>query len=68
MKFEIIDKELESHQKWFEAHECNKPGKYYGAIGGHLTYEFTPNSIGCAIKVKCNVCAESADLTDYDIW
>jgi hypothetical protein len=41
---------------------------YYGAIGGHLTYSFTPTSIGTIVVVENNVTKEKIDLTDYDLW
>ena len=41
---------------------------YYGAIGGALTFEFTPTSIGCAVKVKHGYTKNEIDLSDYDSW
>ena len=38
-----------------------------GAVGGALTYSFTPMSIGLVVKVKC-ACGEEKDLTAYDEW
>ena len=38
-----------------------------GAIGGRLTYEFTPTSLGTVSVVKC-ACGESINLTDYKSW
>jgi hypothetical protein len=52
----------------------NKDGKirpYTGAIGGGLTYEFTPTSLGVVFKViwgKGLPGEKSLDLTDYDSW
>ena len=46
--------------------ECNEP--YYGATGGSLTYEFTPNSIGMVIVVKHGYTKAELDLSDYDNW
>lgn len=40
---------------------------YTGAIGGGLTYEFSPTGLGMVIKVKYFNGAE-LDLTDYDAW
>ena len=55
--------------------EHNKTCVYYddgtqvapraGAIGGTLTYSFTPTTIGTIVKVEC-ACGGNADLTDYD--
>lgn len=41
---------------------------YYGASGGNLTYEFTPTSIGLAVRVRHSGTGEVLDLTDYDSW
>jgi hypothetical protein len=39
---------------------------YEGAIGGGLTYSFTPNSIGVAFNVKYG--EYKLDLTSYENW
>lgn len=41
---------------------------YGGAIGGRVTYSFTPTSIGLIIKVTYSLTNETIDLTDYDNW
>lgn len=38
----------------------------YGAIGGELTYSFTPMSVGTITKVTHAVTKAKLDLTDYD--
>lgn len=40
----------------------------YGAIGGELTYSFTPTSLGTVVKVKHGLTYNELDLTDYDSW
>ena len=56
---------------WDNNHACKfekKHGmKYAGAIGGRLTYSFTPTSLGCIVKVKC-ACGSEIDLTEYEEW
>ena len=42
--------------------------KYHGAIGGHLTYCFTPTGLGIIVKVQCGHCKEEIDVSDYDHW
>lgn len=39
---------------------------YYGAIGGAVTYRFTPNSIGTVIVVEHGYTKNEIDITDYD--
>ena len=37
------------------------------AIGGALTYEFTPTSLGTVVKIKCH-CGKELDVSDYENW
>lgn len=41
---------------------------YSGAIGGSVTYSFTPTSIGTVIKVNHELTGNVLDVTDYDMW
>lgn len=41
---------------------------YGGAVGGNLTYSFTPTSIGVVVTVKDAFTNETIDLTDYEDW
>ena len=45
-----------------------RPLPYHGAIGGELTFTFTPNGIGCHCKVTEVITGESIDLSDYSDW
>lgn len=55
----------------------NKTCKYYddgtslesksGAIGGRLTYAFTPTSLGVITVIKC-ACGAEVNVTDFDSW
>jgi hypothetical protein len=48
---------------------CLESGRpYYGAIGGALTYSFTPTSLGTVVKVKHGFTDAEIDLSDYDQW
>lgn len=55
----------EKLHEWCCKHECSIG--YAGAIGGKLTYSFTPNSLGMVTKVTC-ACGDEVDVTDYDEW
>ena len=51
--------------------EDGKIRPYTGAIGGGLTYEFTPTSLGVVFKVVWGrglYSEKSLDLTDYESW
>lgn len=41
---------------------------YGGAIGGDLTYSFTPTSLGVVVHVTNSHTDETIDLTDYESW
>lgn len=41
---------------------------YYGAIGGGLTYCFTPTSLGVVVKVRHGATNAELDVSDYDSW
>jgi hypothetical protein len=50
------------YRNWYK--KLNK--KYEGAIGGGMTFSFTPTSLGTVVKVK--YFNEELDLTDYNDW
>ena len=50
------------HDEW--KHHCST---YAGAIGGRLSYVFTPTGLGTCVTVKC-ICGEELDLTDSENW
>ena len=69
MKFEIYEDELPSLDKWLEEHECGytKDPFAAGAIGGRLTYQFTPTSLGQITVVRC-LCGKEVNITNTDSW
>jgi hypothetical protein len=70
MKFEIHGAELKNYNEWNKEHNkvCPfKNGKSQGAIGGRLTFSFTPTGLGPAVSVEC-ACGEKHNCTDYDSW
>jgi hypothetical protein len=63
--------DLDSEQKrifteWDDHHNCSLK-KDSGAIGGRLSYQFTPTGLGQVVKVVCG-CGAWVDLTDYADW
>jgi len=62
-------------QIWKNTHSCKlrtdehgmKDEIYVGAIGGALTYEFTPTGLGTITVIRC-ACSEKLDLTNTDEW
>ena len=68
MIFKIDKKQTEKLNIWFNIHKQScEYFKNPGAIGGLLSFIFTPNGIGEALEVKC-ICGEQIDLTDMDNW
>lgn len=41
---------------------------YGGAIGGNLTFSFTPTSLGVVVTVTDSLTKETIDLTIYEHW
>ena len=51
----------EEMAEWYEAHNDGKCASgYHGAIGGEITFEITPTSIGNFITVRCS-CGATLD-------
>lgn len=65
-EFKLTEKE-EKLAKEFRQEHSHK-GIYKGAIGGHIDYIFTPNSICRGLVMKCNICREEKNITDYSAW
>lgn len=65
-EFKLYGTEIKSAEEFETQHGHYDVNK--GAIGGHISYIFTPTGIGTAIKLKCSVCNEEKDITDYNTW
>lgn len=63
--FKLTEKQKQKLSDWIKN---NDPDKYCGAIGGRLTYSFTPTSIGIAVSVRDNITQLEIDLTEYEDW
>ncbi|GMQ95321.1 MAG: hypothetical protein BMS9Abin13_434 [Patescibacteria group bacterium] len=68
--FSFGEKEKNKLSDWLKEH--NKTCSFadignQGAIGGRISYIFTPTGIGCVVEVKC-ACGEKVDITDYGDW
>lgn len=66
-KFKLTRKEEELAKGFSNKHlECAKT--YPTTIGGYLTYLITPTGIAPIVSIKCNICGEENDITDYESW
>jgi len=64
--FTLDEQQIKKLKKWSCYKRCKKNTKE-GAIGGRLTYSFTPVGLGVAVAVSCN-CGNMINLTDYESW
>lgn len=66
MKFEIPEDQHNILKEWIIDHnkQCEAEDT---AIGGKLSYTFTPTGLGQIININC-VCGCILDLTDFDNW
>jgi len=65
----IIEEQLKDPDKCAQLF-ADENGKikypYFGAIGGDLTYKFTPTGLGTILVVQS--CGQELNLTDYASW
>lgn len=56
------------HKKiqWHDYDDAMYP--YAGAIGGDITYIFTPNSLGYVTEVEEHFSKKRLNITDYSSW
>jgi hypothetical protein len=73
LKDEIYPEQINKQKEYLKEHAdvadlygyCHKNGyPYEGAIGGGVTYKFTPTSVGTVVKAVAY--DKELDLTDYD--
>lgn len=70
MMFKFDNDEAFKMQVWLTEHneKCKlREGKNTGAIGGRISYTFTPTSLGIIKKVSC-ACGESICVNDFENW
>ncbi len=66
MKFELDEEQVRKFKEWDKKHreKCDSDA---GAIGGRLSFVFTPTGMGPLIHVEC-LCGEEINLTDSEDW
>jgi len=73
--FSLDKKQIQQIADWKRSHECSlrtnehgvKNEIYVGAIGGAITYCFTPTGLGDCVEAQC-ACGEKINVTAYDEW
>lgn len=66
MQKAMIEETHEFYHLYKESWDLGYP--YTGAIGGNISYTFTPTSLGATLVVHESASMESIDLTEYDLW
>ena len=56
------EKEYQEWRKFLEHHSS------HCGTQGHCIYDLCGTGIGTVIKLKCPICGEEVDITDYDCW
>ena len=66
IEFKLNELESELAEEFMNNHRHPEINK--GTIGGHINFIFTPTSIGDACTIKCTICDEQKNITDYTNW
>ena len=66
IEFKLNELENELAEEFMNNHRHPEINK--GAIGGHMEFIFTPTAIGDACSIRCDICGEEKNITDYDTW
>ena len=62
--FEFYGNEEEKYDDFCERHK--HPEINEGTIGGHISVTFNITSIGDMPSVKCDICGEEENITDFN--
>lgn len=64
-EFKLTDQEALLAEVFEKEHlACAR--KHPTAIGGHISYSFTPTSIGVGVSVRCSLCGTEENITEYN--
>lgn len=73
--FIVDEKEAAKMAAWLDEHnktcpfydDGTSPSSPSGAIGGRLTYCFTPTGLGVITILRC-ACGQEVNVTDFENW
>lgn len=68
LTFTLEGKELENAEAFKKKHRESCCSKQNLTLGEYWTYSFMPTGLGPAVSIKCNLCGEEENITDYDCW
>ena len=65
VSFQFYGKEPETTKAFAEKHKnCHSRS----ATSEKFQYTFIPGGIGTCVSMKCLICGEEKNITDYDCW
>ncbi len=68
MQFKLDKKQCEAAKDFRTKHIDTCVTHTNLTLGEYFAYFFIPTGLGAIARIKCNVCGEELDLTDYDNW
>lgn len=68
LTFKITGTELDKVNEFKKKHRESCTNKQNLTAGEYWTYKFIPGGIGTIITIKCNLCGEEENVTDYNCW
>lgn len=68
LTFKITGTELDKVNEFKKKHRESCTSKQNLTAGEYWTYTFIPGGIGTVTIIKCNLCGEEENVTDYDCW
>lgn len=66
MVFKLNETEEAAAKDFIQRHRHSEVNK--GTIGGHINFIFTPTAIANACSIRCTICGEEKNITDYNCW
>lgn len=68
INFTITGTELEAVEKFKIKHRASCASKQNLTACEYWTYTFIPGGVGTVKTIKCNLCGEEMDVTDFSNW
>ncbi len=70
--FELTEVQVQQAKDFVAHHSCTIPVDRHGypeigAIGGTITYGFSPTGLGTIQTIEC-VCGAKLNLTNFELW
>ena len=66
IEFKLDETEEAAAEEFLQQHRHPEVNK--GAIGGHIKFIFTPTALADACSIRCTICGEEKNITDYNCW